>query len=81
MNLLVLAKKVFERFLPFIGHAGHLGYVNQIPRTNICYPYLWRLSMKYLALIVLPVMDKKIFLNGERTTTDGRRRLWFMYYQ
>ena len=40
----VLEKKIFEVFLPYMGHLGH---VNQMPRTNFRSPYPRRLHIKF----------------------------------
>ena len=45
---LVLEKKIFERFLPYMGvPCGHLGHVTWISRPNFRLPYPWMLHIKF----------------------------------
>ena len=43
----VLEKKIFERFLPYMGIAGHLGHVTWIIYIYIDYPFLLMLHIKF----------------------------------
>ena len=37
----------FLRVFTIYGRGGHLGHVTQVPRTNFCSPYPWRLRIKF----------------------------------
>ena len=39
-------EKIFEVFTIY-GRGANLGPVTQIPRTNFCFPYPWRLHIKF----------------------------------
>ena len=43
----LVPEKIFEGFLPYMGVAGHVGYVTQMSRTNFCSPYPRRLHIKF----------------------------------
>ena len=40
-------KKIFEGFLPYMGHGGHLGHVTWIIYIHIGYPFLLMLCIKF----------------------------------
>ena len=42
----LVPEKTFEGFFTIYGRGRHVGHVNEIPRTNFCSPYLWRLYTK-----------------------------------
>ena len=44
---LVVEKKIFEGFFTIYEHGGHLGPVNQTPRTNFHSPIPLRLHMEF----------------------------------
>ena len=74
---LVLEKKIFEVFLPYMGVAAILVMWSR-PREQTFVPLSHWGSIWNLALISQSVLEKKIFENGGgrtdgRTTTDGRR--------
>ena len=53
---------------------GHFGHLTSTIYINFRSPFQWRLDINW-ALIGQAVLEKKIFVNGARTTTtddDGR---------
>ena len=42
-----LSVEEFLRVFTIYGYGGHLGHVTQMPRTNFCSPYPWRLNTKF----------------------------------
>ena len=78
---LVLEKKTFERFLPYMGMAAILVMWPRLREQTFVPPFHWG-SKWNLAFIDQAVLEKKIFENGGRpteddgrTTTDGRRTM------
>ena len=72
---LVLEKKIFEEFLPYMGVAAILVMWPRPCEQTFVPPSHWG-SIWNLALIGQVVLEKKIFENGGRRT-DGRR----LYYK
>ena len=64
----------FWRVFTIYGRGGHLGHVNQMPRTKYRSPYPSRLHIKFG--LIGPAISEKIFEHCERRrTTDGRRTM------
>ena len=76
---LVLEKKIFEVFLPYMGVAAILVMCPRFCKQIFVPPSHWG-SIWNLALTGPAVLEKKIFENGGRTT-DGRMddRPWLYY--
>ena len=77
IGLPLLKKKIFEGFFTIYGRGAHLGYVTQMPRTNLRSPTQGG-STKNLALIGQTVLEKQMFeivYDDDGRTPDRRRTI------
>ena len=75
IGLLVLEKKIFKGFLPYIGIGGHLGHVTWTIYRNVCFTFPRKLYIKFsfgwprdLGGDVLKIVDRR---TDRRTQWQG----------